>query len=295
MADEDNEDNTKQEAVDSARTAFFNTLGNANPLLIAPTINPFFTGGPNWPTRPSWKWIDLVGDGDGAVIWATNGLADPWSNPEMFGNTPEGFNMDTGLGIEVLLGCSKGDLDKDVLRQAIISVSHGLARNPFLLAMFQALNAQNKALLGDFNFEIDGCMCPPLSTTGKADLPDDMLMENGQFGVLLVQGLSCDPTFQTPHGTKIQVLEVVLLYSHELDWILACGDPARVEMLRRLKARKEIWPSSCSRKPLVPKNIELPTDLPQDPVERTHVAIRVIQETWPDDNEDESATATNEE
>jgi hypothetical protein len=279
-ADDDN--NTKQDDIDTARTAFFNTVGNANPLLVAPMINPVFTGGPNWPTRPSWKWIDL--DDSGGVVWATNGLADPWSNPEMFGNTPPDFNLDTGLGIEVLLGCSKGDLDKDVLRQAITSVTYGLARNPFLLNMLQACNRQNKELLGGFNFEMEGCLCPPMSTTGNAALPAEMLVENAQFGVLIVQGLSCGPTFETPHGT-IQVLEIVLLYPHELEWILVCGDPARVEMLRRLKTRKESWPSSPSRKPLVAKNAEIPTDLPEDPVERIQVSIRVIQETWPADDE----------
>jgi hypothetical protein len=96
-----------------------------------------FQGGPNWPTRPSWKWIDLE-QGEGGVIWATNGLADPWSTPEMFGETPDDFNMDTGLGVEVLLGFK--DLDKAVLREAIMSVSCGLAGNPFLLTMLKALN-----------------------------------------------------------------------------------------------------------------------------------------------------------
>jgi len=277
MAEENN--SPKQDDIDNARTAFFNTLGNAHPLVIAPLTNPVFQEGPNWPTRPSWKWIDLE-QSEGGVIWATNGLADPWSTPEMFGETPDDFNMDTGLGVEVLLGSK--DLDKAVLREAIISVSYGLAGNPFLLTMLKALNNQNEEMLGAFNFENTGCFCPPMSTTGNASLPDGLLVKNRQFGVLLVQGLSAEPTFETPHGT-IQVLEIVILFPHELAWIVALGDPARVEMMRRLKARNERWPSSADRKPLVDKSCPIPTDLPSDPLEAIPVAIRVIQETWPSD------------
>jgi len=117
-----------------------------------------------------------------------------------------------------------------------------------------------------------------MSTTGNASLPDGLLVKNREFGVLLVQGLSAEPTFETPHGT-IQVLEIVILFPHELAWIVALGNPARVEMMRRLKARNERWPSSADQKPLVDMSCPIPTNLPSDPFE----AIRVIQETWPSD------------
>ena len=277
MSDAD-PDNTKGDDIEKARFDFYNSFGKANPLIIAPLINPFFQGGPNWPTRPSWKSIKL----EEGFAWATNGLADPWSNPEMFNadSLPGDFNLDTGLGIELI--CGSKDLDQDALRQAVINASHTLAGNPFILKiMSEALKDQNKQLLGDFAFEPEGCVCAALSTTVKASFPEEFQMKDGQVGVMIDQGLSVAPSFETPHGV-VQVLEMVILFPHELEWILALGDPARNVISRRLHARNDPWISSAKRKPCVSKSIRIPTEK----VESFEEGIQLIRETWTTEEED---------
>lgn len=267
----------KGEAIEEARFEFYNTLGNASPLVIAPMINPMFLGGPNWPTRPSWKSIQLPQNG---IVWATNGLADPWSNPEMFADVEgiEDFNLDTGIGLELV--CGSKDIGSDAIRDAVVSVSHVLAGNPFILNMLQRLKEQCETLLGDFYSKHGSYLSAPFSTTTKAPPFPELQLENGkEAGVLIDQGLSADPSFDTPHGT-VQVLEIVILFPHELEWILKLGDPARVEISRRLHARQEPWPSSPKRRPCVDPTCPIP----DEPVEDFDEGIRIIRETWNDDN-----------
>src|SRR4051812_34465734 len=77
------------DATGEARRDYFRTLGELDEDVWAPLLNPAFTGGPAWPTRPEWQRIR---DGERTTI-ASSGLSDPF--PDDGPNV--GFGVETAV------------------------------------------------------------------------------------------------------------------------------------------------------------------------------------------------------
>ena len=70
-----------------ARAAFFGRLGESDPYLIAPLLNPTFMGGPRWPAlRQSWRMVRRPA----STLFASDGLSDPFDDDL----TPLGYRVE---------------------------------------------------------------------------------------------------------------------------------------------------------------------------------------------------------
>ena len=195
------------------REKFWKSIGELYPDVVASLINPAFMGGPKWPSlRQAHIGIKVK---DNTII-ASDGLSDPYddydTNPE---NQP--YN---GLGLELyVVSTSKlndtqaiiNSWELSVLRQ----VSDTAASNPNLINM-----------LTDYKY---------ISITINGDrLPEGFVDENGSSGVLLgLQSSLVAPKLELSIE-KISLVNVILLKTKELQYILDNGAKARVEVAEKL-------------------------------------------------------------
>lgn len=254
----DLEDEEEQGTASHARNIFFESIGSPFPLVMAPFVNPTNIGIPEfWPTRPAWRAIVLDpvgGETKGGIAYASDGLTDPWRDEEIRAASEK---PELGLGFEVIMGSF--DLSSDVVLSAVVQVSNILSRSPLeYLPFFISLREDEKqmktddldndddgsVLLGTMSLEIEG-----------DDFPEELCHpETGRVGILIDGAITTGlpRTFALPNEEEAHVLELVVLHPQELQHIIVCGLPARMEISRRLSALKLKWCSSSSRQSVVP-------------------------------------------
>jgi hypothetical protein len=207
----------------AARDQFVRSLGEVDPDVLAPLINPEFMGGPAWPDmRQAWSVIRRPN----STIILSDGLSDPF---------PEVAEPHVGFGLEVLVESN------DALPQEL------QASWLFDLA-FQV--SQQCADHGGIRDLVERTGVASLELPLNHDLPS-MLNDNRMAGVLL--GLAppdLPQEFATPGGS-VRIITAKLLWLSELQYIVTGGKVARSELAARFQKDGSYHRSSLLREPVI--------------------------------------------
>jgi len=195
------------------RDALWNSIGELYTDVVGNLINPSFMGGPRWPSlRQAHRGVKV----NDKTIITTDGLSDPYDDFD----TNEENRPYNGLGLEVY-GVSENQLadipaiieswELTIIRQ----VSNIAASNPNLVNM-----------LAKYHY---------VSTTVNGEgLPNDFVDENGESGVLLGLESKLVPKKVELSIEEVSLVNVVLLTSKELAFIVENGAEARKEVAQKL-------------------------------------------------------------
>lgn len=206
-----------------ARDRFVRTLGQVDPDVLAPAVNPAFMGGPMWPNlRQAWR---VVRRGTHTLI-VSDGLSDPFSDE------PE---PNVGFGIEVLVETSD-PLPGPPQTSWLFSVAYDMA--------------QQCADDGGFRDRLDRHGLLSFELPASEGL-EPLATPDGFIGVLL--GLAApelQTAFELPAGT-VKLMTAKLLWPSELEHVIAHGRQGREELAARFASDGTFHRSSSGRKPAV--------------------------------------------
>lgn len=222
---EDNSGDHEQRRAEmyAARDQFARSLGEVDPDVLVPLINPEFMGGPVWPDmRQAWRVIRRPN----STMILSDGLSDPF---------PEVAEPHAGFGLEVLVEST------DALPQEL------QASWLFDLA-FQV--SQQCADHGGIRDLVERSGVASLELPLNHDQPG-MLNDNRMAGVLLGLAPPDLPQEFTTPGGSVRIVTAKLLWLSELQSIITGGKVARSELATRFQKDGSYHRSSSLRKPVV--------------------------------------------
>lgn len=206
-----------------ARDRFVATLGEVNPDVLAPVMNPALMGGPRWPDlRQAWR---VVRKGKNTLV-VSDGLADPFSD------SPE---PDAGFGLEVLAETPDtilGEVPASWLFDLVYLVSQQCAAHGGVAELIDEL----------------GLLSLELPMTNVYPGVQDPDVAAGVMLGLPAPGIP--RTFALPGG-PVLVLTAKLLWPSELEYAATKGAAGRQDLADRFAADGTHHTSSLSRKPVV--------------------------------------------
>lgn len=270
--------------ISQASNNFFQSIGTPVPFVMAPLVNPA-SFGITWPGQPRWIGITLDpvgGLGADGFAYASDCLSYPWDDEEIMTVSKGASGEETremiegeegkdyvGLGFELIVGSF--ELRPSALLSTVNQVSTFLVSNSVSLEFLISLREDEKKLLElhpemgisgseegkEFPNDIDDglIILGSMSTEVNGDeFPKEMCNpDTGNVGILIHDGITAGlpRAFSLPTGKETRVLELVVLHPQELQHIVTCGLPARMEISRRLRALGTKWCSSSSRQSVV--------------------------------------------
>lgn len=212
------------QATFDARDAAWAHLGQTDPHVLAPIINPAFTGGPVWPNlRQAYRIIR----GPLGIALASDGLSDPfddsWANPP-----PQ-----NGFAVEVYAIADEleGPIVQSWMFQVVAGAANVIAGHGQVHSLLDEL--------GTLSLELD------------VPIPDEhrerFIGGKGRVGILL--GLHAQPVPTHAEGpvSPIRLVNLKLLTASELEHILRHGDDGRQEVTERLRGSQAPLVSSLRR------------------------------------------------
>lgn len=216
------------------RDAFWNQVGTSDKDVIAPVINPAFTGGPRWPSlRQAFKVVRCKS----TTIIASDGLSDPYDQED--DDPPQ--ECSNGLGLE-FYSETFGDL-QDVMQSWQFAIVYAVSQN--------AAHASNyRALLDDLGY---------ISTElYDIPVPDEFKNADGRVGVFLglpgKLGLTGKDEVVLSLET-IKIVNVKLLTLRELNFLVANGGEGRKKLAdlftNKADMKNDAAVSDLSRKSVV--------------------------------------------
>lgn len=214
-----------------ARDAFYATLGEVDADVLAPLVNPAFMGGPRWPSlRQAWRVIRRAD----SILIASDGLSDPFEDDDdVF--VPRGHLLE--VCIEAPLSAFDGGaVQASWLFDVIYQVSQNVADHGSIDLLVQRHGSVSMAL-------------------DVQDAPKALEDENGQLGVLLVQGTATiPPSLGTPYGA-VMLLTATVLQPAEMAHIGEAADKAqsRRDLAAALGASPTGHWSVASRPAVIPR------------------------------------------
>jgi hypothetical protein len=213
----------RRQATYTARDAYALSLGEVDPDVLAPLINPGFMGGPLWPdTRQGWRVIRRQAQ----TIILSDGLSDPFSDD------PE---PNPGFGLEVLAETSDPlpvPLQATWLFDLVYQVSQQCAFHGGVRELIDRLG------LVSLELPLTAALQPVATVNDKA-------------GVLLGTLPPGDPSgFEVPGGS-VRIVTAKLLWPRELEFAASGGKAAREELARRFAADGTLHRSSLMRRSVV--------------------------------------------
>lgn len=221
----DEEHERSCEATFAARDAAWQRLGETDPHVLAPIINPAFTGGPVWPNlRQAYRIIR----GPLGVALASDGLSDPfddtWNDPP----PQNGF----ALEVYAIADAIDGSIVESWMFQVVAGAANVVAGHGHVHSLLDEL--------GTLSLELSGVPIP-------APHQERFLGPTGRVGVLL--GLRGEPVPSVIDGpvSSIRLVGLKLLTAAELAYILAHGDEGRREITARLERTPTPLVSSLER------------------------------------------------
>ncbi|NBV19043.1 hypothetical protein [Janthinobacterium sp.] len=215
----------------AARDAFYATLGEVDADVLAPLVNPAFTGGPRWPSlRQAWRVIRRAD----SILIASDGLSDPFEDDDdVF--VPRGHLLE--VCIEAPLSAFDGGaVQASWLFDVIYQVSQNVADHGSIDLLVQRHGSVSMAL------EVQ-------------DAPMGLEDENAQVGVLLAQGTATiPPSLATPYGA-VMLLTATVLQPAEMAHIGEAADKAqsRRDLAAALGASPTGHWSVASRPAVIPR------------------------------------------
>jgi hypothetical protein len=203
-----------------ARNGYLRQLGEVDPLVLAPLINPAFRGGPRWPDLR--QAFGVVRRADRTIV-VSDGLSDPFSDDP---------DPNVGFGIEVLLETAdpiEGSVQNDWPFWVVYDV------------------AQQAAAHGGFRELIDELDVLSMEIRARFG-PDELATPQGRLGLLLgVHPPDFPAEWHLPAGT-VKVVTVKVLHPSELSVAVEEGSAGR-ERLRDLFAADGSYHLSSGERP----------------------------------------------
>lgn len=194
--------------------------------MLGHLISPSFMGGPSWPTtRQAYR---VVRRGN-SVILATDGMADPFDEPEMDGN---GFGMEMFLETTDILpdhAGRPGSIGGIQKSWAFELLSHFAAQVAKAGGVADTLDS-----LGALSSESRGVSKSPALSS---QVPGHFFTDDDSVGVLIGGPLPDFPArIDDMPLSPVRIVPVVLLTAAELEAIRAGGKEVRLDIVARLAA-----------------------------------------------------------
>jgi len=212
----------------AARDALWNGVGDVDPYLAAPLINPAFLGGPTWPgLRQSFV---RVARADGVGIVTSSGLADPYSD----GGPLVGLGCEVYLASPLFAATEVADLPTLWQFTAVYEVAQNVANAGWQLGT-------QLERYGALSMEIAG-----------ADAPEGWLNDAGALGILLGVNLPGVPDSVSVPAGQVAIVGVVALRPDELAYVVTEGAAGRETIAVALRALSAEQLASPQRESVVP-------------------------------------------
>ncbi len=206
-----------REQTDTAREAFWRTLGKLDEEAIVPIV----VGG-SWPARRQvWRVIHRVG---GRTLLVTDGLSD------FFVDRAE---PSVGFGLELALETDETleDAEKSWPLLLLERVADEVAAHE---------RVRERLMAGLMSMEISG-----------KGMPESLVTQEGRVGVLLGMEASTLPRDFTQQAEKVRLVTVKVLLPTELAYLLEHGKKGSDELVRRFMDNGAEHLTRASRKPVV--------------------------------------------
>lgn len=215
-----------RQASEACLDRHWGSVGTVERDVLSYIISPSFSGGPYWPsTRQAYR---VVRRGD-TVIIATEGLSDPFDDPEGMGN---GFEMELFIETADIPEHVRGSLGEvDPLKR---SWAFELVEHVAKTVVDAGGITHQLEQYGALSLEIPGFS---LSHHMSDQVPTLFVTEDDSTGVLLG---APEPDFSTRLDdmplSPVSLVPVVLITASELEYVRAGGRVAREDLVNRLKA-----------------------------------------------------------
>jgi hypothetical protein len=224
---------TYQEHFDKScklRDQFWSATGTVDADVLAPLINPSFTGGVSWPSlRQAFRTIHRPD----ATIIASDGLSDPYANLSDDEASAEYTNVN-GLGLEVyvetepITGSVQGTWQFDLTYQA---------------AQLMAAQGNVISLLEELTYIT--------SELFNVSVPPEFLTANNTVGIMLgLPNAKFNDTVQLS-VEPVKMVNVKLLTLAELNYVIENGDEGRNRLAELLVAQGNATVSTLERPPVI--------------------------------------------
>jgi hypothetical protein len=220
---------TYQEHFDKScelRKEFWSTIGTVDADVLAPLINPSFTGGPTWPSlRQAFRTIRRPE----VTIIASDGLSDPYDNlnedqPNADYNNLNGFGLEVYVETEPITGSVQGTWQFDLAYQA---------------AQLMAGQGNVISLLEEMTYIT--------SEFFNVSVPPEFLTANNTVGIILgLPNAKFSDTVQLS-AEPVKMVNVKLLTLAELNYIIENGDEGRNKLAELLIAQGNATLSTLER------------------------------------------------
>ena len=207
------------------REKLWQSVGEIEPRVFAPIINPALTGGPEWPNMS--QGFRLIKLQNGNTVLATEGLSNPFRPGHPLSADGSGFGLEFYVETDEDLGGSIHSWQFDILNQV----------------------AQNAAYHGDFREILDDIKYVSMELNGVRVPVGYRYPREGQGGVLLgLPSKTIPASVQLPKGDALLV-SVTMLHPQELE-IAAQGEDARNKLAEQFTQKYDEPLSSVIREPL---------------------------------------------
>ncbi|WP_158219231.1 MULTISPECIES: hypothetical protein [unclassified Achromobacter] len=217
------------EAAAAARDACYALLGEVEPDVLAPLVNPALVGGPAWPAmRQAWNVIHRPD----STLLVSNGLSDPFEPARA---DPQADRL--GFGVEVYAEM-RGQRLQDLARSWFFDLVYQVSQNVAHHGQFQRL------------IERHGVLSMLLEVKG---LPQHWVSPEGMAGMLIgLDAGSVPASFDTAKG-PVRLLAVTLLHPREVAFMERSADILgnRRTLAERLSALPGGHINDLAREPVV--------------------------------------------
>lgn len=182
---------------EQTRREFWQSIGNLDPMVLSPSINPSFFGGPTWPAfRQGFVKIETPN----SVILASDGLSDPYQDSE---------EPNQGLRIECYMESPDIEFRLDI----------GEMGQTWQFAIIDEMAQQFANHGGIYELLQEYEILSMQISFPNLTLPETYMQPDGIVGVLIGMPAPNIPTYLTLPSETIRLVSIKLLTVSELNYI----------------------------------------------------------------------------
>lgn len=189
-----------------ARDTFWFSIGQLDPDILVPLINPTFAGGPKWPSlRQAYRKVIL---NNKSLVLCSDGLSDPF--PEDEGKNINGFEHEFYVQTNSLLEVVNQSWQMDMLIQM----------------------SQLAAANGGIREQLDKYHYMTVELVVKY-IPSHFINKEGRIGVILGVPSKIIPDMIKLPLSDTKLVSVILLTLKELDFVTEKGSGGRIQLAEK--------------------------------------------------------------